>query len=319
MGADPPAVVTFAAIGTTALVATADGAGLASAEAALRAELGDLDAACSRFRADSELTALNARAGRWTEVGTVLLDALVAAVGAAEATGGAVDPTIGARMRALGYDRDFADLDPDGPPLDVVVRPCAHRGAGAEAVPSWRRVQVDAARRRARIPAGVELDLGATAKAFAADRAAARAAEATGGGVLVSLGGDVATAGPPPPAGWLIRVSDDHARAPAPDDAHVRIRDGGLATSSTTVRNWRRGDRHLHHVLDPATGGPAEGPWRTATVAAATCTAANTASTAAIVLGDGARAWLEARSLPARLVAAEGRVELVAGWPDDTP
>jgi thiamine biosynthesis lipoprotein len=165
------------------------------------------------------------------------------------------------------------------------------------------------------VPAGVELDFGATAKALAADRAARAAADATGAGVLVSLGGDIAVAGSAPADGWTVRVTDDHAAGLDAPGVDVDIFSGGLATSSTTVRHWQRGDDQLHHVIDPSTGRPAGGPWRTVSVAAGSCVDANLASTAAIVMGAEAPGWLEDQGLPARLVARDGSVVVVAGWP----
>jgi thiamine biosynthesis lipoprotein len=163
------------------------------------------------------------------------------------------------------------------------------------------------------------LDLGATAKAFAADRAASRAASATGCGVLVGLGGDIAVSGPVRPGGWRIRVSDDHRAGPSEPGQAVTITEGGLATSSSTVRRWRRGGRWLHHIMDPATGAPAGSHWRTVSVAAASCLDANAAATAAMVKGRGADDWLADRALPARLVRLDGTVVTVAGWPSDEP
>jgi thiamine biosynthesis lipoprotein len=160
------------------------------------------------------------------------------------------------------------------------------------------------------------IDLGATAKAFAADRAARLAALVADCGVLVSLGGDVAVAGPAPASGWRVLVTDDHAR---PEGGQlVTIRSGGLATSSTTVRRWKRADQVLHHVLDPATGLPARRVWQYVSVAAADCVTANTAATAALVLGERAADWLSERDLAARLVAVDGSVHRIAGWPTET-
>jgi thiamine biosynthesis lipoprotein len=130
---------------------------------------------------------------------------------------------------------------------------------------------------------------------------------------LVNLGGDVATAGPAPVGGWRVRVTDDHAAGDRAPGETVAITGGALATSSTTVRRWAGG----HHIIDPATGRPAAAPWRTVSVAAATCVDANTASTAAVVLGDAAPAWLADRRLPARLCAQDGAVLRVAGWPQE--
>lgn len=291
------------ALGTTASIAVAgDAAALAAMRAAVETQLAAIDTACSRFRNDSELTALNARAGSSVVVGELLLEAILVALRAARLTDGAVDPTIGAALRIAGYDRDFARglAEPAG------------RVAVAR-VPGWRAVRIDAATRTVSIPRGVRLDLGATAKALATDRSVAAAAAAVPGtGVLVSLGGDLAVAGPPPAGGWGVRVSDDH-RAPrdAPGQS-LTIHAGGLATSSTTVRRWGRAS---HHIIDPRTSAPAVSRWRTVSVAAGSCVDANIASTAAIILGDGARAWLAERGLPARLVACDGAVRTVAGWP----
>jgi thiamine biosynthesis lipoprotein len=136
--------------------------------------------------------------------------------------------------------------------------------------------------------------------------------------VLVSLGGDIAVAGPAPAGGWRIRVTDDHAAGPGAPGQTVAITSGGLATSSTTVRAWPRDGQRMHHIVDPATGQPARGCWRTVSVAAGSCVDANAASTAAIVLGAAAAEWLRDRSLPARLVRQDGLVETTAGWPHDT-
>ena len=186
--------------------------------------------------------------------------------------------------------------------------------------PAGARSDFDPATRLVRIPAGIELDLGATGKGLAADLAAEAALGAMdGAGVLVSLGGDIATDGNPPQQGWRVLLADDHAASPAGPGEVVRITDGALATSSTTVRRWSRGGVTRHHLLDPATGLPVTGPWRTATVVAATCADANAAATAAVVMGAHAPAWLARHGLPARLVAEDGSVLRVAGWPAPLP
>jgi thiamine biosynthesis lipoprotein len=182
-------------------------------------------------------------------------------------------------------------------------------------VPGWPNVELDPGAGQARLRDGARLDLGATAKAWAADRCAELIAGRVGGGVLVSLGGDIAVAGPAPDGGWRVRVTDDHAAGPDAAGQTVAITSGGLATSSTTVRAWSRDGRRMHHIVDPATGQPARSCWRTVSVAAGTCTDANAASTAAIVRGAAAVAWLEDLALPARLVREDGSVEVTAGWP----
>ena len=296
------------ALGTSVVLATSDPAALETARRAVEDELSAFDATCSRFRTDSELSRAHLAHGDWVEIGPLLVQAVGAALWAADVTQGAVDPTVGRSMRVLGYDRDFAAIPANGPVVANVVD-----------VPGWRVVKLDADRRRLKIPDGVELDLGATAKGLAADRCAAAALTAIGAGaVLVSLGGDVAVTGTAPESGWPVLVTEDSnvtLEGVDPEGELVVIRDGGLATSSTTVRRWRRGSAEMHHILDPATGLPVDGRWRTATVAAATCLEANAASTAAIVLGDKAIAWLTSRHLPARLVDRSGDVTRLAGWP----
>jgi len=208
-------------------------------------------------------------------------------------------------MQVLGYDRDFSEVAKTGGPIRCVVG----------RVPGWRQVTIDHDRRTVSVPAGVELDLGATAKAFAADQAAGRAAATTGVGVLVSLGGDVAVAGRAPEPGWPVLVTDDHAAGPdAPGDT-VAIAAGGLATSSTTVRRWSRGDAVVHHIVDPSLGTSVTSCWRTVSVAASSCVDANIATTASIIRGASAPAWLADLGLAARLVRADGEVVRVAGWP----
>ncbi len=306
-----PQLRRFRALGTTADVVVDTGPeGPAAADLALelvRAELAAVDAACSRFRDDSELCAVVAAAGRPTAVSPLLAEALAVALDAAEATDGLVDPTVAGALRAWGYDRDFRSVPPHLPALDVHLA----------AVPGWRSVQLDRELRTVTVPVGVELDLGATAKGWAADRAAAAAALAVARPVLVSLGGDLAVAGPPRPGGWDVRITDDHAAGPHADGPVVTIGSGALATSSTTVRRWHPGAAVAHHVIDPRTGAPAATCWRTVSVAAATCAGANAAATAALVLGVEGPAWLAARDLPARLVADDGTVVTVAGWPAD--
>ena len=299
----------FPALGTTATVVVTDPGAAAAARAVLEAEINAIDLACSRFRADSDLAALNRSNGEPHPVSPLLIDAIDVALQAARITDGLVSPTVGAAMRVLGYDRNFADVEKTGRRLQMTVG----------AVPGWKLILVDRLHRTVTLPPGVELDLGATAKALCADRAAAAVFAATGVGVLVSLGGDIATAGAAPEGGWAVRIADDHA---APLDAPgpiVAIWSGGLATSGTAVRRWARGGQELHHLIDPATGVPADSVWRTVSVAAGSCVEANTASTAAIILGAAAPSWLADRGLPARLVATDGSTTAVTGWPAEVP
>jgi FAD:protein FMN transferase len=292
--------------GSLRVIVTRPGA-LLAAKAAVDAVVAAMDQAASRFRDDSELSRLNASPERDVTVSPLLAEAIAAALRGAKLSGGAVDPTIGSAIRLAGYDSDFALVPPDGDRIHLVE----------ERIPGWRAVLLDLGSRTVRLPRGVEIDLGATAKALASDLAAAAASEAIGGGgVLVSLGGDIAVAGKPPAEGWSIQTSDDSAAAIDDSEEAITITSGGIATSSTTVRRWTRGGVVMHHIIDPATGLPADTCWRTASVVAATCVDANIASTAAIVMGLTAISWLESNRLPARLVDLDGDVHRIAGWPE---
>ncbi len=307
----PPALlrtVSLRALGTTALAVVTEPEALLVARGTLLRELRALDLACSRFRPDSELQRLNDAGGAARRVGPVLWDALVAALDTARATGGLVDPTVGKAMRLAGYDRTFSR---------VALRDGAL--VAATFVPSgrWTEIELDPNQRSAWVPAGVELDLGASAKALAADRIAREISKATGSGALVSLGGDIAVSGPAPEGGWVVALAEDHSVPADEAPARVAIESGGLASSGIRMRWWRTASGDQHHILDPRTGRPARSPWAIVSVAAASCLDANAASTAAIVLGEAAPAWLEERSLPARLVRLDGRTLCVGGFPAD--
>ena len=198
---------------------------------------------------------------------------------------------------SLGYDRDLRALS---------------RRAVTDLPPptpeAWRSLGVDA--EAVCVPVGTSLDLGATAKAWAADLVATAIHEQLGCAVLVSLGGDLRAIAAD--HSWPVQVSE---RPDAPDPETVWIRDGGLATSSTLVRRWHTDDGELHHLLDPRTGRPVLGQLRTATATGHTSVAANVATTASLVLGAEAPAWLEAQGVSARLVREDGSISRIGGWP----
>jgi thiamine biosynthesis lipoprotein len=343
-----PSRTRWQALGTSAeLLVLGDELRLARARAAVERWLEQVDRACSRFRPDSELSRLNASEGRTVCVSHTLIEATQLALRAARLTDGDVDPTLGEALELAGYDRDWELIAAEPDRARVTPSPTPDIATSASPTstsptstsptpPSWPPVPQPPptaprlrARRRARwaavrvnpprgtiaLPPGVKLDLGATAKAWAADRAALAAQAASGCGVLVSLGGDVATCGECPPGGWRVHVTDDHRDGPDAPGQTVAISGGGLATSSTFVRRWLYGGRQMHHIIDPATGDPARSPWRTVSVAAADCADANIATTAAIVRGEDAAAWLARAGLPARLVANDGTVIRIGAWP----
>ncbi|HET9654301.1 MAG TPA: FAD:protein FMN transferase [Kineosporiaceae bacterium] len=327
---------------TTARIVVTEPDRLEEAHAVVSEVLAEVDAAASRFRTDSEINQVHAAGGRPVEVSPLLAELVRAGLDAARRTDGDVDPTLGAALISLGYDRDLADLDRDvtglhllsspeptgaGPtrPQPTALQPAAAEPAAAQPTggaggfsricvhrtPSWRQVELTG--RRLTVPADTVLDLGATAKAWAADRAAALVVDLLGTGVLVSLGGDIATAGPGPDGGWQIRVQD------TPDEPRCDIGltpGAGIATSSTVRRQWRHGEHAVHHILNPRTLQPAEPVWRTVTVAAASCVESNTLTTAAMVRGESAWSWLNGLGVPARLVRHDGLVLATRTWPE---
>ncbi len=314
----PTATAEWSVWSTTVRLIVTDPARLATARARVTKIIDDVDRAASRFRADSEVRTAYQAEGAPVRVSPLLAELVRLALDAAERTNGDVDPTIGARLCELGYDRDLDDIPPLGAGPRVSLR----------LAPDWRQIRLVGD--ELTVPAGVLLDLGAIAKAYTADRCA-EAVATLGCGGLVSLGGDIATAGPAPhtrasrgrtvapsepePARyWRVRVQD----GPGEPGTTVTLPGGGaIATSSTLHRRWRRGDQVLHHILDPRTGWPAAPLWRTTTVAADNCVRANTTTTAALVRGRTAHAFLGGTGLPARLVAADGRVHTVNRWPAD--
>ena len=275
------------------------------ARAAVEQVIRDADAALSRFRDDSELSEIQRAPGQTVAVSETLARALDAALRAAQLTDGLVDPTVGRVLRLAGYDRDFASVrDRNLPPR-------------IEVVPGWRAIEWRSAVRLLRLPRGLELDFGSTGKALIVDDCAQALARLIppGAGALISIAGDMSAVGAAPHGGWRVLMAEDSATNRTDSGDTVAIRDGALATSSTTVRRWRNHGEVAHHLIDPRTARPASGPWRTATVVAANCVDANTAATAAIILGEDAPGWLNGHHLAARLVARDGGVTYVGGWP----
>lgn len=312
-----PGLESWEALGTSATLVLSDERLLARARAIVEQELARIDWACSRFREDSELCRLNARAGEWVQIDPLLLEAIELGLRAARITDGDVDPTLGVALELAGYDRDWRLLEPLSAHATAADRLQGSWTPRVRAIakPGWQAIGIDRARGSVRLPHGVKLDLGATAKAWAADRACRAVHDATGAGTLVSLGGDLSACGQAPAGGWSVHVTDDHRAPASAPGQRIAIQAGGLATSSVAVRRWRHEGLAMHHILDPSSGAPTSGPWRTVSVAAIDCADANIASTAALVRGESASEWLEELGLPARLVRHDGTVETVGSWP----
>jgi thiamine biosynthesis lipoprotein len=277
-------------------IVVTDPGSLSTARREVDAQLDSVEAASSRFRSDSEIAELARSDGRPTEVSEVLADLLDAAITAAGQTGGDVDPTVGAALVALGCDEDAPAADP--------------RVASIRMPAVWSMITLRG--RVVTVPAGIQLDLGATAKAVAADHCARIVNQVTGSGVLINLGGDIATAGTTPDGGWQVLVHDADGD---PDSVLALPAGAALATSSTLRRRWRRGQNEWHHIVDPRTGRSADPVWRTVSVAAQSCYAANTVSTAAVVRGWPALQWIRSLGMSARLVDRDRGVHTVGAWP----
>jgi thiamine biosynthesis lipoprotein len=288
-----------------------DPAALAPATADLTAMMRRVELAASRFRADSELNWANDNAGRPVAVSRTLINLIDTALVAARLTLGAVDPTLGRDLTRIGYDRDISLVI--GAPDDLVAPELRRRRT------DWHDVKLDRQMGLLTVPVGAALDLGATAKAQTADWAAKDLAERYGCDVLVEIGGDLAVAGSK--RDWQITVAERAGGSGQQISLGVADGTGGVATSTTTVRHWRRGGQDQHHLIDPATGLPVQGHWRTVSVGAGSAVQANTCSTAAIVLGAidarAATEWLASQHVAARLVGTAGQVITLGGWPTD--
>ena len=296
-------VTRFRAMGTDCEVhvTTAGDAGAEFAALAVeRVEL--LEQAWSRFRASSELSRLNARAGHGPmPVSADLLGLVIRMQEAWHVTDGLFDPTVLASMTALGYDTDLPAVQARsaGDWHDAVTAPA----------PGMSGVVVDPRASTVALPTGIGLDPGAVGKGLGADIVARELREAGADRVLVNLGGDIALASRVDDAEpWLIGLEDERLAA---DDTHrvnrvleVTGPDAGVATSTTLKRRWAQGRRH--HVIDPRTGGMSTGDLRQVTVVAESASRAEVLATAALLLPSTlAVAWLADRAVTAVLMTDE--------------
>ena len=290
----------------TTLALTLRGPGAQARVPAVRtwflAEVERLEGAASRFRADSQISAVNEAAGSWVPIGRLLEELIEVALAAAEQTGGLVSPLLGHAVDAAGY-RSWRACEVIAPSVDgaTVVHPDA-----------WQFLEL--ARGRVRIPEGTALDLGATAKAWLADEVAEGVAEQTGLDVVAEMGGDLRAIGRSAP--WV--VAADHG-VPGSPTRWLEVSDAGLTTSGQGRRRWLTTQGPAHHLIDPRTGRSALSRWWAASVLASTATAGNIASTAAVLLDGEAVGWLEQKGLDALLTtwAGSGRAHqvTVGRWP----
>lgn len=254
----------------------------------LHTEVATLDALASRFRADSQVSAVNRAAGSWVQVSWEFVTVLTASLDAASATDGLVNPLLGAHVVAAGYDA-WAGQD-----SGITARPGASDWQAIEIRPGSPSAQV-------RIPAGTAVDLGAVAKGWLADRLAQIVHASTGADCLANMGGDLRVISPDEP--WVV------AAEAGDENTAMELQDAGLATSGIEHRAWAGG----HHIIDPRTGLPAATCWDSVSVLAGTAAGANTASTACMVLGDRGPGWLADKGLDGWFVGHGGK-EMVGRW-----
>lgn len=274
-------------------------AGLAPHEAdrallAARDEVLRIERTYSRYRDDSVVSRINARAGGdWTECDAETLALLDYADALHRDSGGRFDATSGVLRRAWDW--------------RVPRLPSHARVAGLAALVGWTRVQREGA--RVRLPvAGMEIDFGGFGKEYAADRAAAVLVAHGARHGFVNLGGDLRAIGPRPDgAPWWIGIQDP--RDASRTVASLPVSDGGLATSGDYERFVEVDGVRWHHVLDARTGWPVV-HWRSVSVLAPLATAAGSLATIAMMLGADAPRWLDARGVPYLLVGPAG--ELIA-------
>jgi FAD:protein FMN transferase len=292
----------FAAMGTTVTVLAPAAHGPQAIEI-VRTLFDEWERALSRFLPESELSRLNARAGTAVEVSPLLWDVLTTALEAARATDGRYDPTLLRQMLWIGYDRTFADIDRKG-------RVAAPTVGQARIGGDWRLIQLDQAR-RVTLPEGAGLDFGGIAKGMAVDAALDQLRALGLTPALVNAGGDLAVAGQPPgQCDWPIAVPgrDRHWTIP--------LRNGAIATSTVTRRNWHQGDEVRHHLIDPATGEPARSDILSVTVVAPYCRQAEVGAKMALLLGAQAGVrFLETRGLAGLLIPTTGDYLAAGSWP----
>ena len=251
-----------------------------------RAYIEDFAARLSRFRAGSELTALNDDPRSEAPASPLLCAAVRAAVWAAERSGGLVDPTLAGELERAGYDRSRDGSEPASLEEALAVAP-PRAPARPHPAARWRQVSVDDRRGLVCRPPGVRIDTGGTGKGLCADAVAHRLRSYTR--YVVDCGGDLTIGG----VAAQFEPYEVEIEHPLTGESirRVAVGAGGVATSGLNVRIWRTADgRFAHHLLDPATGRPVWSGLIGATAFALSALDAETLSKMALLLGPaGAR------------------------------
>jgi thiamine biosynthesis lipoprotein len=302
--------------GTTAYVTVTDPAALPAARRLVSRQFAAAERAASRLRPDAELHKLYRAGGRAITVSPLLADLVAAALVAAERTDGDVDPTVGAAMTAVHSSRSiWSGRSGRSTCRDESALPtCGSRPTAARRVPGWEQVELSG--RRLRVPIGTTLDLSATAKAVACDRAAAQVRDRLDVGVLVGLGADAVSAGPATDDGWIVEIGDRAGSRRSllnlPAGAAVTTSHFTAHTSAGQVADPELGTPG--HLIDPHTGHAPTPVWRMASAIGFSGLEAASYTAAALVRGTSARAWLGQLWVPAQLITIYDDVITVGPW-----
>ena len=242
-------------------------------------ELSLMERRWSRFLPTSELSRLNAAAGKPVIVSADTFSVIKSAVDAWEHTDGCFDPTVHDALCVTGYDRTFAE-----------VPERTDRPGSAAPTPGCADIELDPHLCAVRLPVGVRLDLGGIGKGAAADLVVGRLLEAGADGACVNVGGDIRVEGrAPTSAGWIIELAFGSELR-----RRIRIAAGAACTSTSTKRRWMTADGERHHIIDPRGARSTEGlQW--VSVIAARATQAEVLTKAIFVAGvDAGRRLIEA-------------------------
>jgi thiamine biosynthesis lipoprotein len=258
----------------------------------------------TRFDPASELCTLNRSSERPVRVSSLLFDVVEMALWASSATGGLFDPTLLQHLEATGYDRSFEQIEPAGPAAPHLPPP-KHK--------TYQKIRLDRSRGEIYLPPDATLDLGGVAKGWTVDRAADWLVGA--GPFLINAGGDLyAYASPPDREGWSIGIINPWE--PSQDIARVQVCQRAVATSTISRRQWQRGGRLMHHLIDPRSGQPAETNVVSVTVIAHRVAVAEVFAKTALILGaQGGRKWLnQLAGIEGLLVRSDGRLIFTDGF-----
>lgn len=220
-----------------------------------------VESICTRFHQRSELSRVNSSSETQVELSPLLAEVMGWAETLRDRTDGMVDPGVGERVKAWGYDRTFAEV------VGIASPPQRRNTAewSLEGQTLYREPDL-------------MLDLGGIAKGWTCDFAV----EVTEG-LVVNAGGDIRSVDPD-----LVVSVKDPWDEPIAD---VKLGLGGLATSSVAHRAWQAGGERVNHLIDPRTQSPSDSPVLSATAIADSAVEAEAAAKTVLLLGDEGLAW----------------------------